>query len=151
MELLHDMDMDRTVQPRNCGFCLCMPSRMRRVPNLGARMTRNFVKLAAMLFAGLATLATHPALAQGTGGDSWTERKCVLYTAAWNHIASNGAPDGVSEEFLADHDAFLASGCLDRGHVCPRSPRELEIADMLSLMAVAEGMAGSFLPFNCTD
>lgn len=108
-------------------------------------------KRATILPVALVILCMLPALAQSTEGANWTERKCVLYTAAWNHIASNGVPDGVSEEFLADHDAFLASGCLDRGHVCPRSPRELEIAEMLSLMAVAEGMAGSFLPFNCTD
>lgn len=114
-------------------------------------MTRKSSTLATALVLGLSTLSTHQALAQGTEGDSWTERKCVLYTAVWEHFASNGVLDGVSEEFLADHDVFLDSGCLDRGHVCPQSPRELEIADMLSLMAVAEGMAGSFLPFNCTD
>ena len=114
-------------------------------------MDRLFNTLAAILPFALVVLSAHSAPAQGAEGDSWTERKCVLYTAAWNHIAGEGAPDGVSEDFLADHDAFLASGCLDRRHVCPRSPRELEIADMLSLMAVAEGMTGSFLPFKCTD
>ena len=114
-------------------------------------MERHFKKLAAVLPVALVVLSSQSALAQGAEGETWTERKCVLYTATWNHIAGDGTPDGVSEEFVADHDAFLASGCLDRGHVCPRSPRELEIADMLSLMAVAEGMAGSFLPFNCTD
>lgn len=114
-------------------------------------MKRHYDKLAAILFVGHAILSGHLALAQGAAGDNWSERKCVLYTAAWHHIAGGGVLDGVSEEFLADHDAFLASGCLDRGHVCPRGPRELEIADMLSLMAVAEGMAGSFLPFNCSD
>lgn len=114
-------------------------------------MNRQCNKLAVTLFFGLAVLPAQPALAQGAEGDSWTQRKCVLYTAAWHHIAGDGLHDGVSEEFLADHDAFLASGCLDRGYVCPISPREMEIADLLSLMAVAEGMAGSFLPFNCTD
>jgi hypothetical protein len=99
----------------------------------------------------LAVLSAYPALAQGISSDSWTERKCELYTAAWDYIAGDGVPRGVSEEFVADHDAFLASGCLHRGHVCPRSPEEREIADMLSLMAVAEGMAGSFLPFDCAD
>ncbi|MDD7969936.1 hypothetical protein [Roseinatronobacter alkalisoli] len=99
----------------------------------------------------LATLSTQPVLAQSPESDSWTERKCELYTAAWHHLAGDGVPEGVSEGFVTDHDAFLASGCLDRGHVCPRSPHEREIADMLSLMAVAEGMAGSFLPFSCAD
>ena len=114
-------------------------------------MNRHLEKLAATLFIGLATPAGQPAMAQLAEGDGWTERKCVLYTAAWQHIAADGVLDGLSEEFVSDHDAFLASGCLDRGHVCPRNTREQEIADMLSLMAVAEGMAGSFLPFNCAD
>jgi len=99
----------------------------------------------------LATLSAHPVLAQSPEGDRWTERKCELYTDAWHHIAGGGVPEGVSVEFVTDHDAFLASGCLDRGYVCPRSPQERDIADMLSLMAVAEGMAGSFLPFDCAD
>lgn len=124
---------------------------MRRLSNLGVRMDRHYSTLAAVLLVGLATMSAHSGLAQSAEGDNWTERKCVLYTAAWRHIADGGVPEGVSDEFLADHDAFLASGCLDRGHVCPRSPREMEIADMLSLMAVAEGMAGSFLPFGCPD
>lgn len=114
-------------------------------------MNRHLNNLPTVLFVGIAPWRPLPALAQGTEALSWTEQKCALYTAAWHHIAPDRAPDGVSDEFIAAHDEFLSSGCLDRGHVCPRTPRELEIADMLSLMAVAEGMAGSFLPFNCTD
>lgn len=114
-------------------------------------MDLHFNNLATVLFVGIVLSPASPALAQGTEALSWTEQKCVLYTAAWHHLASDGAPDGVSDEFIAAHDAFLSSGCLDRGHVCPRTAQEVEIADTLSLMAVAEGMAGSFLPFNCTD
>lgn len=108
-------------------------------------------KTAALLLVGLSIAATNPVHAQSLDGDSWTERKCVLYTAAWKRVVGDGRPAGVSEEFVSEHDAFLASGCLDRGRVCPRSPRELEIADILSLMAVSEGMAGSFLPFDCSN
>lgn len=83
--------------------------------------------------------------------DSWTEKKCALYTSAWTQLVGEDRPESVSEEFMTDHADFLASGCLDRGNVCPRSPRERELSDLLSLMAVSEGMAGSFLPFNCVD
>lgn len=114
-------------------------------------MDRHFNNLATMLVVGIGLFPPLHALAQGTAVLSWTEQKCVLYTAAWNHLAPDGVPDGVSDEFMTAHNAFLSSGCLDRGRVCPRTRRELEIADMLSLMAVAEGMAGSFLPFNCTN
>lgn len=106
---------------------------------------------AALLLVGLSVASLDPVLAQGTDGDGWTQRKCVLYTAAWKRVVGDERPAGVSDEFVSAHDAFLASGCLDRGRVCPRSPRELEIADILSLMAVSEGMAGSFLPFDCSS
>lgn len=82
--------------------------------------------------------------------ETWTERKCALYTDAWNHLVGGGTPAGVSARFMAEHAAFLASGCL-KGTVCAESRQEVALADTLSLMAVAEGMAGSFLPFNCQD
>ncbi|MCC5993593.1 MAG: hypothetical protein JJT99_13850 [Rhodobacteraceae bacterium] len=83
--------------------------------------------------------------------ESWTQQKCILYTEAWNHLGHSSMLEGVSEQFVADHIAFLETGCLDRRRVCPRSEAELALADILSLMAVAEGMAGSFLPFHCDD
>jgi hypothetical protein len=95
----------------------------------------------------LALAAPQAAMAQ----DDWTRRKCELYAGAWAHVTGGGVPEGVSDAFVAAHDAFLASGCQDRGHVCPVSEAEKDLADMLSLMAVAEGMAGSFLPFGCPD
>jgi hypothetical protein len=64
--------------------------------------------------------------------------------------SSGGGLDGIGARFLADHAAFLASGCTE-GRVCPASTDERALADRLALMAVAEGMAGSFLPFACPD
>ncbi len=55
---------------------------------------------------------------------------------------------GIGTAFIAAHDAFLASGCRT-GAVCPETAPERALADRLSLMAVAEGMTGSFLPFAC--
>lgn len=83
--------------------------------------------------------------------DDWTQRKCGLYADAWDFLMQDGVPEGVSAGFVAGHAAFVASGCLERGPVCPESAAEREIADLLSLMAVAEGMAGSFLPFGCAE
>lgn len=84
-----------------------------------------------------------PAQAQG-----WTDHKCALYREAWAHLERTGATAAASARFVAEHDAFLASGCTT-GRVCPQSADERALADMLSLMAVAEGMTGSFLPFGC--
>ncbi len=100
--------------------------------------------------AGLATAVVFAPLV-AVAQDDWSARKCALYADAWAHLTGGGVPDGVSDAFVAAHDAFVASGCQDRGHVCPISGAEKDLADMLSLMAVAEGMAGSFLPFACPD
>ena len=78
---------------------------------------------------------------------AWTERKCQLYRDLWTEAAAGGL-DGIGPDFQAAHDDFLASGCQE-GTVCPASKEELALADMLSLMAVSEGMTGSFLPFAC--
>lgn len=89
-----------------------------------------------------------PATARSDENRSWTETKCELYASAWDHVGAGEGSAGISPGFVAAHDAFVASGCL-RGRVCPRSDEELALADLLSLMAVAEGMTGSFLPFAC--
>ena len=96
----------------------------------------------------VALCASPPAsLAQPADAD-WSERKCAFYADAWRHATAGGVLDAIGAEFVAAHDAFLASGCRE-GAVCPRSEAESSLADMLTLMAVAEGMTGSFLPFAC--
>jgi len=80
---------------------------------------------------------------------AWTAEKCLRYTRAWDFATSGGGLSHLSPGFVAAHDAFLAGGCRDRGQVCPVTDAERKLADTLSLMAVAEGMAGSFLPFAC--
>ncbi|ASM71145.1 MULTISPECIES: hypothetical protein [Roseobacteraceae] len=93
-----------------------------------------------------ALLLVPPVMAQ-VQPDGWSAEKCSRYSAAWAQMTS-GDMSGVSDRFLDDHAAFLASGCL-QGRVCPVSDAEYQLADTLALMAVAEGMAGSFLPFSC--
>lgn len=100
---------------------------------------------AALRWACAALLAMPVAAA---GADDWSARKCALYRDIWTHAASGPALAEVGPAFRADHDAFLASDCRE-GRVCPRSEAERALADLLSLMAVAEGMTGSFLPFVC--
>ena len=58
---------------------------------------------------------------------------------------------GVSQQFLDRHAAFLASGCSGPRDVCPRSQAELTLADALSIAAMYSGATGSFLPFACRD
>ena len=93
-------------------------------------------------------LAAAALLALPAAADDWTARKCLLYTRAWNQASAGDGLAGVGRDFVAGNEAFIASGC-HGGSICPGTPAELALADRLTLMAVAEGMTGSFLPFAC--
>ncbi|WP_123791502.1 hypothetical protein [Pacificibacter maritimus] len=79
----------------------------------------------------------------------WTAEKCERYTRAWGMATQGDVAASLSDDFVTHHDAFIASGCTMRGKVCPVTKAERDLADILSLMAVAEGATGSFLPFHC--
>ena len=92
----------------------------------------------------------HPALAAQEPQASWTEEKCARYRAAWVHLlARRGGTKDLGPEFIASHDAFLASGCTAKADVCPRSGPELDVANMLVIAAMNAGTASTFLPFAC--
>jgi len=79
----------------------------------------------------------------------WTSEKCARFERAWDMATDGETVDGLTPEFVAANRAFLEAGCAIRGAACPQTPEERELADMLSLMAVAEGATGSFLPVRC--
>jgi hypothetical protein len=90
-----------------------------------------------------------PAAAQGpTRG--WTAEKCSRYAQSWSEALARFGREGLSDAFLARHDAFLASGCRTRD-LCPRSPQELAMADIMTVAAMNAGTASSFVPFICRD
>lgn len=112
----------------------------------------------AILAAAAPALATHirPALAgeravivQERGSGSWTEEKCVRYRRAWSEFLARRGRQGLGSGFVEAHEAFLASGCTARADVCPRSPEELDAANMLTIAAMNAGMSATFLPFAC--
>ena len=80
---------------------------------------------------------------------SWTEEKCARYGKGWSELVARRGTSGLGEAFLARHEAFLASGCLARGDVCPRSAAELDVANILTILAMNAGTASTFLPFAC--
>ncbi len=116
------------------------PSRM-RAWSLGPRVA----VVAALLWAsgGL------EARSQERAPSDWPAVKCERYRQAWADVLARRGTDGLGPAFLERHEAFLASGCTARADVCPRSPQELELANILSLRAMNAGMTGSFLPFAC--
>lgn len=84
-------------------------------------------------------------------GLTWTEQKCVLYQRAWDSAYAAIGPDGISAEFISKNTAFVSTGCQDPIGVCPRSDEEIDMANMLTVMTMSEGMASTFVPFNCPD
>jgi hypothetical protein len=105
------------------------------------------------LLAALATLlassfAAPTAVAQASSS-SWSEVKCSRYKEAWLEGLARRGRRGLGREFLDRHEAFLASGCTAKADVCPRSPEELELANIMVLAAMNAGTASTFLPFSC--
>lgn len=102
--------------------------------------------LAVMLAFG-STMAT----AQQSGGTDWPTEKCNRYRKAYDQSIARLGKKGLGAEFLASHDAFLASNCQARAEVCARSKEELDLANRLVVMAMNSGMSSTFLPFNCRN
>jgi hypothetical protein len=104
----------------------------------------------ALLF-GAAFIATSalPGHAQPAPPENWPAIKCERYTKAWGEALSKLGRKGLSLDFLNAHEAFLASGCSIRGEVCPRSAEELNIANVMVIMGMNQGMASTFMPFAC--
>jgi hypothetical protein len=91
-----------------------------------------------------------PAIAQ-TSARNWNAEKCERYRASWGEAMTRFGTNGLGEDFLARHAAFLASGCRNRPAVCPRSEQELALADAMTIAAMNAGAASSFVPFACRD
>lgn len=92
-----------------------------------------------------------PAAAQALDGLTWSEQKCVLYSAAVQDALGILGKEGIGDVFLSANDAFIAGGCIDPGHVCPRTKQEGNLANLLTIMTMNEGMASTFVPFGCSD
>jgi hypothetical protein len=111
------------------------------------------MRRAAMLLM-IAVLNQGPAVALAEEPDlqnlTWPEQKCVLYKRAWDAAFLSVDQSDISQAFKAQNDVFLSKGCTERTPVCPRSPAEFEMANMLTVMTMNEGMASTFVPFSCS-
>lgn len=92
-----------------------------------------------------------PALGASSDGlaQTWPELKCAHYQASWSEALQRRGKGGLSPAFLASHEAFIASGCTDQGHVCPRSDEELALANLMTIKSMNARTASTFLPFAC--
>jgi hypothetical protein len=100
--------------------------------------------LAASLIASCILAEPSRVLAQ-----SWSEVKCARYSQAWSEVLARRGTRGLSDAFVASHDAFVASGCTTQGRVCPRSDDDFALANTMTVLAMNAGTASTFLPFAC--
>ncbi len=75
--------------------------------------------------------------------------KCERYKQAWSEALVRGYARGIGSVFRAQHEAFLASGCLGAHDVCPRSEAEMNLANVMTVAAMNAGTASTFPPFGC--
>lgn len=107
------------------------------------------IKLIAALLAASIGSATSMAFAQDNQPQSWSEVKCARYKKAWSEALTRRGTQGLGQEFIANHEAFLASGCMAEANVCPKSTEELELANIMVILAMNAGTSSTFLPFSC--
>ncbi|MCB1465503.1 hypothetical protein [Paenirhodobacter sp. CAU 1674] len=91
-----------------------------------------------------------PVRAQDLEGLTWSEQKCVLYQRAVDAALGFQGLDGLRTEFLTRNQSFIDSGCQAPADVCPVTEAELELANLLTIMTMNEGMASTFVPFKCS-
>lgn len=80
---------------------------------------------------------------------TWAEQKCAIYAKALDEGVAHFGRDGISDAFLDQNADFIAKGCTERSRICPSTPQERELADMLTVMTMNAGMASTFVPFAC--
>ena len=106
-------------------------------------MTRILLILAA-IFA-----ATTPARAADPAEEAWAKKKCARYAVAWKQARDFVGPTGIGDAFIQGNEKFIADGCSSGADVCPHSPEEINLANVLTMAAMNFGTASSFLPFVC--
>ncbi len=99
----------------------------------------------------VAGLSPISAQAQSLEGLTWKQQKCVLYERAVGDAFDILGHDGFTQGFLDANGAFIESGCVTQGAVCPATDIEYDFANLLTIMTMNEGMASTFVPFGCRD
>ena len=102
-----------------------------------------------ILFTIIFASGASPGFAQDRPEQTWVEVKCERYKNAWTEALKRRGTEGIGQEFLSRHEAFLATGCTTKADVCPRSTEEFDLANMMVVAAMNAGTASTFPPFYC--
>jgi hypothetical protein len=97
----------------------------------------------------LACLAVIATASQAFPQDNWTQRKCDLYSEAWMWILETQDLAGVRVGFIEEHQAFIDANCNHGIEICPVTKGDEQLADLLTVMSMNQGMASTFVPFAC--
>lgn len=111
---------------------------------LSSTWTMPLVVISACLSSGMPASGQEPVLTE------WQITKCRVYADAFQD-ASGGRKEGLSQSFLDENEAFVAKGCVERVPVCPRTQADLDVANILTIVAMNAGTASTFLPFACAN
>lgn len=83
-----------------------------------------------------------------SGVQTSQQAKCEAYRKAFDTVIGRVGRNGLSPEFLDRNNAFVAANCAGARDVCPRSPEELRVANIIVAQAVSS-TGGTFMPFGC--
>lgn len=83
------------------------------------------------------------------GRSAWQVEKCEVFAKALDRILARMGSDGVSPDFIDNNRAYIASGCLAPVDACPKTPKDIEIANGLTIATMNAGAASTFSPFRC--
>ena len=97
----------------------------------------------------LASALAGPTHAEPGSFERRQAEKCTHYRHAYADATARQGMQGIGREFLAQHDAFLLSGCTATAPVCARSAEEVSLANLLIVLGMNHGMASTFFPFRC--
>ncbi len=93
-------------------------------------------------------LAVSAAGAQTPQPTEWQMTKCRVYAEALERLKRESI-EGLSASFLDENAGFIGTDCMQRMAVCPRTPADLDAANILTIATMNAGAASTFLPFNC--
>lgn len=80
---------------------------------------------------------------------TWAEKKCARYERAFSDLLGMVGREGVTRNFIAGNEAFIAAGCSNGADVCPTSDKDFDLANKLTMAAMGFGTSSTFLPFVC--
>ena len=92
---------------------------------------------------------TFPSFAQTVNSSLSNTEKCDVYKAAFEKVLNAAISHSLSDSFRNENIAFIKSGCIEYGYVCPRSLADLAAANELTLATMNKGLASTFVPFKC--